>query len=116
MVKRFVVLILVVVSSFLALPTGAIEKAPFSEYQQRRLRLAEQIRGNVLVIEAAKEVDLIEYRQENNFFYLTGLGEPDATLLLDASKTPPQEVLFIPARDLAQERWTGPKLGPGPEA
>jgi Xaa-Pro aminopeptidase len=105
-----------VLIALFALPLSATEKAPLSEYQNRRLRLGEQIKGNVLVLKAAQELELVEYYQEKNFFYLTGFDEPDATLLLDATQSPVQEVLFIPARDLPQERWTGVKLGPGAEA
>ena len=97
-------------------PVVAVEKAPLSEYQGRRATLGEQIRGSVLVLKAAEELELVEYYQEKNFFYLTGFDEPEATMVLDARKTPTQEFLFIPARNPAQERWTGVKLGPGTDA
>ncbi|MEE8061236.1 MAG: aminopeptidase P N-terminal domain-containing protein [Gemmatimonadales bacterium] len=58
-----------------------------------------------------------EFRQDNDFFYLTGLETPDSWLVLvarpDSAGT---AVLFLPPRDSAAERWTGPKLGPGAEA
>ena len=114
MASRTLVLILIV--ALLAWPATAIEKAPIGEYQVRRLKLGEQIRGNVLVLTAAKEEELVEYYQEKNFFYLTGFDEPDATLVLDATKTPAQDTLFIPARNPAQEQWTGVRTAPGAEA
>jgi Xaa-Pro aminopeptidase len=70
----------------------------------------------VLVLRAAPEQELVEYQQEKNFYYLTGFDEPNAILLLDASSEPSQEFLFLPERKPAQERWTGPKLGPGADA
>jgi Xaa-Pro aminopeptidase len=93
-----------------------IEKEPLQEYRARRERLAQRIKGNVLVLRAAPEQELVEYQQEKNFYYLTGFHEPNAILLLDASSEPPQEFLFLPERKPAQERWTGPKLGPGSDA
>jgi Xaa-Pro aminopeptidase len=110
-VKNFVLLLLLA-----ALPVLGIEKEPVQEYRARRERIAELIKGNVLVVKAAPEQELVEYRQERNFFYLTGFDEPDAILLLNAASTPPDEILFIPERKPAEERWTGVKLGPGPEA
>jgi Xaa-Pro aminopeptidase len=93
-----------------------IEKEPLQEYRARRERLEQRIRGNVLVLRAAPEQELVEYQQEKNFYYLTGFDEPNAILLLDASSEPSQEFLFLPERKPAQERWTGPKLGPGSDA
>src|SRR5262245_52689830 len=108
--KKFFALLII------AAPLLAIEKEPLQEYRARRERLADLIKGNVLVLKAAPEQELVEYQQERNFYYLTGFDEPDAILLLNATTTPPDEVLFIPERKPAEERWTGAKLGPGPEA
>jgi len=113
MVKRIVGAALL----FLAIaPLLAIEKEPLTEYKARRDRLAARIQGNVLVLRAAPDQDLTKYYQERNFYYLTGFDQPDAILLLDAASNPSQEFLFLPERKPAAERWTGPKLGPGPEA
>jgi Xaa-Pro aminopeptidase len=113
MVKRLVALLVL----FAALtPLLAIEKEPVSEYKSRRDRLAVRIKGNALVLRAAPDKELTKYQQEQNFYYLTGVDQPDAILLLDAASDPPQEFLFLPERKLAEERWTGPKMGPGAEA
>jgi Xaa-Pro aminopeptidase len=95
---------------------AAIEKEPLEEYRSRRERLSAALRGGIVVLFAAPEVDLNEYQQEDNFYYLTGFDEPNAVFLLDASSNPAEEYLFLPARNRGQERWTGPKLGPGEEA
>lgn len=100
----------------IAAPLFAIEKEPAQEYRARRERLAGAIKGNILVLKAAPEQELVEYQQERNFYYLTGFDEPDAILMLNAATTPPDEILFIPERKPTEERWTGAKLGPGPEA
>ena len=108
--RTLIVLLLLILVGSIAVRIDAVEKAPLTEYQNRRARLAEQIRGNVLVLKAAEDEELVKYYQEKNFFYLTGFDEPDATLVLDSSKTPPLEILFIPARNPSQEQWTGVKL------
>ena len=46
------------------------------------------IKGNVLVLKAAPDQELVEYQQERNFYYLTGFDEPDAILLLNATTAP----------------------------
>src|SRR5439155_16085039 len=102
--------------AFVASLGFAIEKEPLQEYRGRRERLAERIKGNVLVLRAAPDQELVKYRQEPNFYYLTGFDEPNAILLLDTASDPPQEFLFLPERKRSEERWTGPKLGPGSEA
>jgi Xaa-Pro aminopeptidase len=94
----------------------AVEKEPLPEYQARRARLAQRIKGNVLVLHAAPDQELVKYQQERNFYYLTGIDEPNAILLLNAASDPAQEFLFLPERRASEERWTGAKLGPGPDA
>lgn len=125
-VWRIAAVLLLVVSVFLASAT-AIEKSPLAEFKERRARLAEQLRqaeqgrggaapGRALFLEAAGESELVKYYPDPNFFYLTGFDEPGAALLIDATKTPYEEFLFLPPRSPNDERWTGAKLGPGPEA
>jgi Xaa-Pro aminopeptidase len=94
----------------------ALEKEPSQEYRSRRDRLVQRIKGNILVLRAAPDHELVKYQQERNFYYLTGFDEPNAILLLDAVSEPPQEFFFLPERKPSEERWTGPKLGPGPDA
>jgi Xaa-Pro aminopeptidase len=116
MVKRFVTAILCFCLAAFATVTLAIEKEPLQEYHARRERLAQRIKGNAVVLRAAPDQELVRYKPEENFYYLTGFDEPNAILLLDAASNPPQEFLFLPDRKPAEERWTGAKLGPGPEA
>jgi len=56
-----------------------------------------------------------DFRQDNDFFYLTGLESRDAWLVLN-HPDPGAVVLYLPPRDPAAERWTGPVLGPDEEA
>jgi Xaa-Pro aminopeptidase len=97
-----------------------LDRQPNADYRARREALAKKASGVVLLfapLEAADE--LYGFRQEDNFYYLTGWSEPGAALLI-ASATeskdnsparPYTEILFLPPRNLTQEKWTGPKLG-----
>ncbi|MDE2757735.1 MAG: Xaa-Pro peptidase family protein [Acidobacteriota bacterium] len=59
--------------------------------------------------------DLNEYVPDKNFYYLTGCTEPGAVLLLIPGEDGPRETLFVAKRDPKQERWTGPRMAPGPD-
>jgi len=108
----------------------AFDRQPNSDYHARRQALAKKA-GGVIVLFAPMESegpnDLYGFRQEDNFYYLSGLSEPGAALLIapptdseakgDAPARAYTEILFLPPRNLTQEKWTGPKLGPeNPEA
>ena len=96
----------------------AFEKQPASTYRARRVALAEKLQGGVALLFAAEEpqLDFTPFRQDSNFFYLTGWTEPGAALLIAAAAphANPQrayrEILFLPARDLRMERYTGVKM------
>ncbi len=85
-------------------------------FADRRERFAALIGGGIALLPAASEVvrnDDVEYpfRQDSDFFYLTGFDEPDAFLLLDPSADGEQYVLFVRPRYREQEIWTGRRAG-----
>ena len=91
------------------------------EYAARRAKLVAQVDGPVVVFGYTGHEDLSEFAvffQEKNFYYLTGDDEPGGAVLLipdpPAGKKldGPREILYLPARDYAQEKWEGPKMGP----
>jgi Xaa-Pro aminopeptidase len=96
----------------------SLEKQPASVYRARRVALAARLRGGVAVLFAAEEpqLDFMPYRQDADFYYLTGWNEPGAALLIvsDAPQAPAprayREILFLPTRDLRMEKYTGAKL------
>jgi Xaa-Pro aminopeptidase len=93
----------------------ALEKQPATVYQARRSALAAKLHGGVAVLFAAEEpqLDFMPYRQDEDFYYLTGWNEPGAALLIVGDTQTPakyKEVLFLPTRDLRMEKYTGPKL------
>ena len=105
-----------------------IERQPNSDYHARREALAKKVDGVVVLFAATENEgpnDLYGFRQDDNFYYLSGLSEPGAALLIAAAaeakdNAPARaytEILFLPPRNLMQEKWTGPKLGAeNPEA
>ena len=102
-------------------PAGPV---PVERLQARREALLERLGTGVAIIRSAGirsiEGDYpqdSDYRERNDFFYLTGLEAPEGALVLVAQDSQPDRaILFIPARNPMSERWTGPQLGPGPDA
>jgi len=96
----------------------ALEKQPASVYHARRVALAEKLQGGAAVLFAAEEpvLDFMPYRQDEDFYYLTGWNEPGAALLILSDEPNAQqprryrEVLFLPTRNLRMEKYTGIKL------
>jgi len=95
-----------------------LEKQPASTYHARRVTLAQKFDGGAAIIFAAEEpiLDFSPYRQDEDFYYLTGWNEPGAALLIvaDSSTSSPartyHETLFLPSRNLRMEKYTGIKL------
>jgi Xaa-Pro aminopeptidase len=95
---------------------------PVAEYRARRQKLMSEIKDGVVVVLGNVEEDggiEARYRQNNWMAYLTGVRTPGASLLLVpqglASLGGAKEIVFIPARNLFAERWTGVQLEPGEE-
>jgi Xaa-Pro aminopeptidase len=96
----------------------AAELQPKEVYRERRRRLAERTGGGTIVLWGSGDErgygDVGTFRQAANFFYLTGVELPNAILAIRPGEG--GDLLFLPPRDPAVERWTGPKWGPGDEA
>ena len=85
----------------------AIERQPNSDYHARREALAKKAAG-VVVLFAATENDgpndLYGFRQDDNFYYLSGLSEPGAALLIPSAaeakgEAPARAVPMFRSRD-----------------
>jgi Xaa-Pro aminopeptidase len=110
-------------SDFYDEPGVRLLNQPVGEYRARRAKLLSQIKDGIVVVLGNVEEDMgveMRYRQNNWFAYLTGVRTPNAALMLVPQGLPSangaHEIVFIPPRDLAGERWTGVQLGPGTEA
>ena len=116
---------------FLLLPcsvASALDSVPKAEYHQRRTALAEKLHGGIAVLFAAEEpvLDFMAYRQDSDFYYLSGWNEPGAALVVlpaveavpetpgtalgGRAAQPYREILFLPSRNPRVEKYTGPKM------
>lgn len=79
-------------------------------------RFIEQMEPNsVAVIPAAHEATRsydteYKFRQDSDFWYLTGFPEPDAVAIIDPSSKKPY-TLYVRPRDLEMETWFGRREG-----
>ena len=89
-----------------------------SEFAARRKRLMSEMAPNsVAIIPAAREVTRSRdteypFRQNSDFFYLTGFQEPDGVLLLLPGRRQGQVLMFCRDRDPERELWDGYRQGP----
>jgi Xaa-Pro aminopeptidase len=106
-------------------PAGAV---PVERLEARREALAKRIGDGVVVLRSAVQRDIegdyaqdSDYREDNDFFYLTGAEAPESWLVLVARDSAlAQAILYLPLRDTVtpyrSEQWVGPRLNPGPAA
>jgi Xaa-Pro aminopeptidase len=84
-------------------------------YAARRGALMKKIGDSIAVLQGEPEPRAYTaFRQDNSFYYLTGVETPNARLLVDGVRH--QSILFLPERDQELERWEGKRLYPGAEA
>jgi Xaa-Pro aminopeptidase len=88
------------------------------EFARRRKHLMELIGpSGIAVLAAAPERvrsrdTLYIYRQDSDFFYLTGFREPDAVAVLVPGRPQGEFLLFCRERNPEREQWDGPRAGP----
>lgn len=88
------------------------------EFQRRRRALLELASDDaILILPAAPERIRSHdthhpYRQDSDFFYLTGFPEPEAVLVLVPGRAHGEALLFCRERQTERELWDGPRAGP----
>src|SRR5207249_7229003 len=89
---------------------------PPEEFAARRARVMEKISDGVAILQGTTERPGEQpLRQSNQFFYLTGVVEPRALLIIDARAK--RSTLFLNPRNERRENiMFGPGLYPGEEA
>lgn len=87
------------------------------EYAERRQRVMKVIgpQGIVILPAAAEcmrsgEADYL-YRQDSDFYYLSGFKEPEAVLVLAPGRKEGEYILFNRQRDPNAETWVGVRVG-----
>jgi Xaa-Pro aminopeptidase len=85
-------------------------------FSARRRRFMEAIAGGVAVIPSApvsvrsNDVEYV-YRQDNDFYYLTGFAEPESVAVFAPGNKGGEYLLFVRPRDREREIWTGRRAG-----
>src|SRR5271163_2631587 len=103
------------------------EREPNSTYADRRAKLAAQVDAPIVLWGLTGREESSQsyiFAQEDNFYYLTGHNEEAAGLiLLPAARAGggtvagttwdgPQEMLFLPPKNTAKEKWNGLRMSP----
>jgi Xaa-Pro aminopeptidase len=94
---------------------GPIKPAEFARRRRQLIKMAGA--DSILILPAAAEKfrnsdSSYPYRQDSDFWYLTGFNEPDAVLVLVPGRKHGEALLFCRERDPEREAWDGPRAGP----
>ena len=86
------------------------------EYQARRDRVMAKIGPGTAIFRSAPMAVMhndVEYnfRQDSDFYYLTGFNEPEAVAVLAPHHDEHRYVLFVQPKDPERETWTGYRVG-----
>lgn len=88
------------------------------EFERRRQRLMEQMEpGSIAIVPSAnltirnRDVEHT-FRQDSDFFYLSGFDEPSAVLVLIPGREHGEYIMFCQERDADLELWHGRRAGP----
>jgi Xaa-Pro aminopeptidase len=87
-----------------------------AEYRRRRERLMEKIGRGTAIFRSAPyavmhhDVEHV-YRQDSDFFYLTGFNETQAVAVLAPHHAEHRFILFVQPKDPEKETWTGYRWG-----
>ncbi len=88
------------------------------EFARRRKQLMRMVgQDGIAILPAApvrtrsRDVEY-RYRQDSDFYYLTGFAEPDAVAILVPGRDAGEYLLFCRERDADKELWDGLRAGP----
>lgn len=88
------------------------------EFARRRQALMDDMQANsIAIIPSASEVirnhDVhYPFRQDSNFYYLTGFDEPNAVAVLIPGREHGEYIIFCRDKDPSRELWDGYRAGP----
>lgn len=89
---------------------------PIEEIVTRRQKIAQSMLDNSLFILTSAEIKKrnadvdFPFRQDSNFWYLTGLNQENSILVIKKLDGKIEEFIFVLKKDKAREIWTGIKL------
>ncbi|MGA7762813.1 MAG: aminopeptidase P N-terminal domain-containing protein, partial [Candidatus Binataceae bacterium] len=85
-------------------------------FKERRARFMAEIGAAAAILPSApvavrsNDVEFV-YRQDNDFYYLTGFAEPESVALFAPGHKDGEFVMFVRPRDRERETWTGRRAG-----
>ncbi|MBA1432826.1 MAG: aminopeptidase P N-terminal domain-containing protein [Epsilonproteobacteria bacterium] len=88
-----------------------------SEYKKRRERFAKKLKSNSVAILFSAEPKSrsndteYPYRQDSNFYYMSGFKEDKAALFFVKEKKKTKTYLLVHKKDANEELWNGKRLG-----
>jgi len=87
------------------------------EYAKRRRKVAKKLPENSITIllsatqkQRSNDTEF-PYRQNSNFYYLSGFKEDDSALVIHKGKKSTHCYLFVAKKEPAKELWSGKRLG-----
>jgi Xaa-Pro aminopeptidase len=90
-----------------------------SEFAKRRQTLMRMVgEDGIAILPSApvrtrsRDVEY-RYRQDSDFYYLSGFAEPDSVAVIAPGRENGEYVLFCRDRDERKEQWDGSRAGPG---
>lgn len=87
------------------------------EYKERRDRFTHKLSNNSVAVLLSAKIKTrsndteYPFRQESNFYYLSGFKEDNSCLVFVKAKRHIKTILFVQKREEALELWTGERLG-----
>ena len=88
-----------------------------TEYKKRRERFARSLKPNSVAVLFSAEPKTrsndteYPYRQNSNFYYMSGFKEDNAALVFVKTKKKSKSYLFVQKKDKQEELWNGKRLG-----
>ena len=88
-----------------------------TEYKYRRDKVIKQLSKNSIAVVFSSEFKTrsndtqYQYRQNSNFYYLTGFKEDNSALVFLKRKKSIKTILFVQKKDEKIELWHGKRLG-----
>ena len=96
---------------------GPITAMNRNEFAKRRRQLMRMVGNDGVAIlpcapvrRRSRDVEY-RYRQDSDFYYLTGFAEPDSVAVLAPGRKSGEFILFCRSRNRAREQWDGVRAG-----
>ena len=107
---------LVALVPVLLIPAAAVAGEFQDDLAARRARMMAELGPETMLVMFSAPVQVYsndvnyEYRQDSNFYYLTGIEQPESILILMPGNATLKEILFIVEPNPTREHWEGRML------